>query len=421
MPNILVFEDREVEELYPVTLSRPAYAVTCACFRFVDFLAQLESPVSALVRPHLTEIQRFDFPFFAESLSDSEPVTVLLNARIVPSVSSFAAVRRLVQEFDDTHLENNQLYCNPSGNVVAAVCRTSQMIGKTLQEIWEFLEQQALHDCQEINNVELVNFPHELIHFNQKYFSENLSQRLATGEFREIKDGLFVAADAKVSENIVADTNEGAVVIDSGTTVGPYSYFAGPVYVGRNCKVIEHSAIKDYVCLGHTVKAGGEIEAAIIEPYSNKQHHGFLGHAYLGSWINLGAGTCNSDLKNTYGHVNVTYGENKVSTQTQFFGCVVGDYAKTAINSSIFTGKIIGVCSNIYGFVPNNVPSFVNFAKSFGEMTLQSVDVMKTTQARMFARRNVQQRPCDIQLLMDMFALTKGQRPEDLSELPPSL
>jgi glucose-1-phosphate thymidylyltransferase len=164
------------------------------------------------------------------------------------------------------------------------------------------------------------------------------------------------------------------------------------------------------VSLGHTTKIGGEIEASVIEPYTNKQHHGFLGHSYLGSWINLGAGTCNSDLKNTYGQVKMEYRGQQVATGMQFLGCIMGDYAKTAINTGIFTGKTIGCCSMVYGFVTTNVPSFVNYARLFGQVTELPPEVMVATQQRMFARRSVQQRPCDVQLLNAMFELTRHER-----------
>jgi glucose-1-phosphate thymidylyltransferase len=126
--------------------------------------------------------------------------------------------------------------------------------------------------------------------------------------------------------------------------------------------------------------------------------------------VNLGAGTCNSDLKNTYGQVNVEYHGRKVPTGMQFIGTMVGDYAKTAINTGIFTGKTIGACSMVYGFVTTNVPSFVNYARLFGQVTEAPVDVMIATQGRMFARRNVEQRPCDVQLLRDMYELTRHER-----------
>ncbi len=188
--------------------------------------------------------------------------------------------------------------------------------------------------------------------------------------------------------------------------------------------MLEHAALKDGVAIGHTAKIGGEVEASIVEPYTNKQHHGFLGHSYLGSWINLGAGTCNSDLKNTYGQVNMEYRGEKVPTGMQFVGAVVGDYAKTAINTGIFTGKTIGACSMVYGFVTTNVPSFVNYARLFGQVTEAPVEVMIATQRRMFERRGVEQRECDIQLLRDMYALTEHERTqsgETLSLEPLSL
>jgi len=169
--------------------------------------------------------------------------------------------------------------------------------------------------------------------------------------------------------------------------------------------------------LGHTTKIGGELEASTVEPYTNKQHHGFLGHSYLGSWVNLGAGTSNSDLKNTYGKVSMEYAGRRVATEMQFIGCIVGDYAKTAVNTSIFTGKTIGACSMVYGFVTTNVPSFVNYARSFNQITEAPVDVMIATQARMFARRNVEQRPHDIQLLRDMYEMTRDERKIEVEPL----
>ena len=223
-------------------------------------------------------------------------------------------------------------------------------------------------------------------------------------------DGVFVAEGASIGDYAAVDSSDGPILLEENVQVGPFCYFAGPVYAGRGTRVIEHAALKDGVSLGHTVKIGGEVEASVIEPYTNKQHHGFLGHSYLGSWINLGAGTCNSDLKNTYGKININYGDEKVSTGMQFLGCVMGDYSKTAINTSIFTGKVIGVCSMLYGFATSNVPSFVNYARLFGQESLLPADVMISTQQRMFSRRKVEQRECDKQLIRDMYRHTESER-----------
>jgi glucose-1-phosphate thymidylyltransferase len=98
---------------------------------------------------------------------------------------------------------------------------------------------------------------------------------------------------------------------------------------------------------------------------------------------------------------------------------VIGDYSKSAINTSIFTGKQIGACSMLYGFITKHVPSFVNYARLFGEVTEMSPEVVIATQERMFLRRKKTQRPCDIQLIRDIFETTKNER--KLSDSPPSL
>ena len=256
----------------------------------------------------------------------------------------------------------------------------------------------------------LLEYPHDLIRHHRAALEENLEDRLAHGTYREIGDGVFAASGATLGQHTVTDTTGGPIVLEENATVGPYCYLSGPAHLGVRARVIEHAAIKDGVALGHTTKIGGEVEASIVEPYTNKQHHGFIGHSYLGSWVNLGAGTSNSDLKNTYGQVAMEYEGRKVATGMQFLGSIIGDYAKTAVNTSIFTGKTIGACTMVYGFVTTNVPSFVNYARLFGQVTEAPVEVMIATQARMFARRDVAQRPCDMQLLRDMYELTRHER-----------
>ena len=124
----------------------------------------------------------------------------------------------------------------------------------------------------------------------------------------------------------------------------------------------------------------------------------------------MGAGTSNSDLKNTYGSVRVQHQGRRIDTKMQFFGCVIGDYSKTAINTSIFTGKIIGVNSMLYGFVGQNVASFCNYAASFNQITECSLEQALHTQSRMFERRKRRQEKADIDLLTAVYNLTTEER-----------
>jgi UDP-N-acetylglucosamine diphosphorylase/glucosamine-1-phosphate N-acetyltransferase len=256
----------------------------------------------------------------------------------------------------------------------------------------------------------LFEYPHEVIKYHTTIMKDNLEDRISRGDYKQLNDGLFVGQDVVLGDYLTVNTGRGPVIIESHTRVGPCCYLEGPVFIGSCAKLIENTALKDNVALGHTTKVGGEVEASTIEPYTNKQHHGFIGHSYLGSWVNLGAGTCNSDLKNTYGLVTMEYNGQRVPTGMQFMGCIIGDYTKTAVNTGIFTGKVIGVCCMVYGFVTTNVPSFTNYARLFGQMTEVPVEVAVAGQQRMFLRRNVLQRPCDIQLIHDMYELTRHER-----------
>jgi UDP-N-acetylglucosamine diphosphorylase/glucosamine-1-phosphate N-acetyltransferase len=402
--SIVLFEDEHVARLSPITLSRPAYAVTCGSYRLIDWLERWQQPLRAVVRPHLAEIQRIDFPQFQAPRAGLGKL-LLVNARLVPA----AAVIRTLRALSEAH-SSGAFYWQ--GELAAAILTTDAWLTST--DPAKLADQLRLAGVEQLPRQEadlpLFRYPHDVIAWNMKTLGENLEDRINKGSFQEIADGVFAAEGAKLGQYVVSDASAGPIVLDAGATIGPYTLLRGPIYLGPKTKVIEHSAIKDFVSVGHTVKIGGEVEASVIEPYSNKQHHGFLGHSYLGSWINLGAGTCNSDLKNTYGHVKMDYRGESVTTGMQFLGCVVGDYAKSAINTSIFTGKVIGACSMLYGFVTTNVPSFVNYARSFGQVTELPTDVMVATQQRMFARRNVQQRACDIELLQAMYQLTHHER-----------
>ncbi len=430
--SIVVFEDPQCELLAPITIARLAAAVTCGSFRLVDLLEPMGSDVYGISRPHLQTLQRIDFPtlrILDDNSNDEKPerrIRLLLNARVAPTKQCFETIQFL-----------HRLACQATPDSVPMVIWDREYVAAVINPPWtveqlfhygylgveEWLEKAKAFDVYECE-LGTISVPHELIACNMTCIRESLEWRIELGanaseersgtpqvsELRQLADGLFLADGASVGEYVLTDTRKGPIVIDSGAQIGPYTLLRGPIYIGKKARILEHSAIKDAVSLSHTTKIGGEVEASIVEPYSNKQHHGFLGHSYLGSWINLGAGTCNSDLKNTYGMVNMEYGFGRASTNMQFLGCIMGDYSKTAINTGIFTGKVIGVCSMMYGFVTSNVPSFVNYARLFGQMASLPPEVMVSTQQRMFARRDIQQRGCDVQLIYDMHRITQMER-----------
>ena len=403
--HIIIYEDGYVSNLFPATAARPAFSLNVGTYTLLDLVKKLDAQVEVIVRPHLQTIVRSDVSSLWEPGTGRErkgPI-LILNSRIVPHIRFLETVKSIIKNERQGVVRHGQ-------EVVCAYLTSmplpNQFIGGS--QLLGLIED--LHLDQLAVDIPMLAYAHDLIRYQEIIFNDNIEARLKTGEYKEISDGVFAADNVKIGQYVVMDTSDGPIVMESDASIGPFCYLHGPVYIGQKSRVIEYAMLKECVTVGHTAKIGGEVEASIIEPYSNKQHHGFLGHSYLGSWINMGAGTCNSDLKNTYGEVAMEINGNRTGTGMQFVGCIIGDYSKTAINTSIFTGKIIGVCSMVYGFVTTNVPSFVNYARSFGQVTEAPVDIMIQTQARMFKRRNVEQRPCDMQLLRDMFELTRHER-----------
>src|SRR5262249_5593453 len=117
-------------------------------------------------------------------------------------------------------------------------------------------------------NLPLFEYPHDVIRHNLATINDSLEFRLNDNGVQEIAPGVFAASGATLGQYCVTDTTKGPVLLDQGATVGPYSLLRGPAYLGPKARVIEHSAIKDAVSLGHTTKIGGEIEGSIVEPYT---------------------------------------------------------------------------------------------------------------------------------------------------------
>jgi UDP-N-acetylglucosamine diphosphorylase/glucosamine-1-phosphate N-acetyltransferase len=419
--SIVIVEDPGCNRLVPIVHARMACSIQCAGFRLLDLAHQLGDDLYGKSRTYLDALQRLDYPELATldhvpSHCGNDAPRLLLSARIAPTRSNFRSLQRLVGFADDPHSGTSIVV--DRGQVVAVVrptCTLGQLAAWTLDEVGSWLEGASTYtDITAQAPLTSFQAPHEVVATNMVAIGENLEWHIELGvregRLRQREEGVFAADNAVIGPFTLMDTKKGPIVIEAGSQIGAYTLLRGPLYLGPKSKILEHSALKDAVSLGHTTKIGGEVEASIVEPYTNKQHHGFLGHSYLGSWINLGAGTCNSDLKNTYGTVNMEYAFGRSATNMQFLGCILGDYSKTAINTGIFTGKVIGVCSMMYGFVTSNVPSFVNYARLFGQLASLPPEVMVSTQQRMFARRNVEQRGCDIQLIYDMHRMTQSER-----------
>lgn len=200
---------------------------------------------------------------------------------------------------------------------------------------------------------------------------------------------VLIEKGAAVDAHAVLDARQGPIFIGAGTIVHPHSLLRGPLSIGRHCKV------------------AGEVLHSVFLDYVNKGHYGFIGHSYVCSWVNLGAGTTNSNLKNNYGGVKVRVEGKDVDSGETFLGCFIGDHAKCAIGTLLYTGCVIGVAANLFGqpYYKKFVPSFS--WGSAGEAKIE--EVIDTAKAAM-KRRGLEISEADIKLLKKVFSLTKAER-----------
>ncbi len=131
------------------------------------------------------------------------------------------------------------------------------------------------------------------------------------------------------------------MVICSGTTVHSFTRIEGPCFVGRDC-VLLGAKIRGGSSIGDGCRIGGEVEVSIFQARSNKYHDGFIGHSYVGEWVNFGALSTNSDFKNNYTGVKVSLARRRVATERLKIGCYIGDFTRTGIGTLINTGSVMG-------------------------------------------------------------------------------
>ncbi|MDQ5954678.1 MAG: hypothetical protein QG583_606 [Patescibacteria group bacterium] len=254
---------------------------------------------------------------------------------------------------------------------------------------------------KENNNKDYDKFV-KLILSNKKDLKEKLPE-LIKGK-KEIQKGVYVGSGVLLEPNIFFDTGEGEIVLGENTKVKANTILRGPLIIGKNC-VINSFAEISHSQIGDVCKIGGEVEESIIQSYSNKQHYGFLGHSYIGSWVNIGGGTNVSNLKNTYSNIKV----NGVDTSSVFMGCIMGDYCKTAINTSIFCGKVIGESSHLYGIVSQDVPAFVSYVGP-GKMYELPLEIAERIQKTMMKRRGLEFTAKDSENFKKLFKETISDR-----------
>jgi UDP-N-acetylglucosamine diphosphorylase/glucosamine-1-phosphate N-acetyltransferase len=228
------------------------------------------------------------------------------------------------------------------------------------------------------------------------------------------KSDIYIAKGALVHPMVVLDAANGPIYIDENAEIHPFSRIEGPCYIGPKCLLLG-AKCREGNSFGPVCRIGGEVEESIVQGYSNKYHDGFLGHAYVGEWVNLGALTTNSDLKNDYSNVSVMLdGKNAIDTGSTKVGSLIGDHTKTSIGTLFNTGAYVGCMSLIMATgkpLPKFIPSFAWFlegvvTKGFGKKQLYETAKIAMSRRKMVFDEAQQS------LYDRIFELTKPERDE---------
>ena len=237
----------------------------------------------------------------------------------------------------------------------------------------------------------VIRFPWELVELNAVELAAELAAGRGGGRAGSgvgvvgPRRLLAVKSGARVWPGTVISTETGPVLVDRNAQVRPGSFVEGPCYIGPGTAV-DGAKVRPGCSFGPHCRIGGEVEASVFQGYSNKHHDGFIGHSFVGEWVNLGAGTTNSDLKNAYEPVRVELAGRVCDTGRLKVGCFIGDHVKTAIGTLLNTGTVVGAFAN--WFEPGLSPKAVaRFARGAGAR-LALAEALATARAVM-ARRGV--------------------------------
>lgn len=205
--------------------------------------------------------------------------------------------------------------------------------------------------------VRRLQFPNEIFLLNEemiRFDFKLLTKRRVSDDHNDSvhvtkASDIFIEEGAQISHSNL-NASSGPIYIGKDTTIMEGCFIRGPFALCEGAVLKMSTKIYGATTLGPYCIAGGEIKNSVISGYTNKAHDGYLGDSVIGEWCNLGAGTSNSNVKNTGGEIKLwNYYENNFVPAGNKCGVIMGDYSRTSINTSINTGTVIGVCCNVFG------------------------------------------------------------------------
>ncbi len=346
--KLYLFDDAVADGWHPFSLTRPCSELLFGTLLLRERIERFAGrPTTAvLTRPWLAGFKEPGAPSVIErGFRGADGERLLISSRFVPSVDARFEGRGETPVLLRTDDEIVGCYLPagvsgpeaawleaPDDRAGASTWKTTRVEGGHLDTAWRFVAENPGRLTADLAG-DAVN--------------RGGVERLPEGTWKLGPHPLILGADVHVEPGVLFDTRTGPIRLADGVDVRTGCRLEGPLYVGASTILLGGTI--GMSSIGPVCRLRGEIEESVILGYTNKAHDGFLGHSYLGRWVNLGAMTTNSDLKNNYGSIRIGGPDGPVDTGLRKLGCLLGDHVKTAIGTRLNTGTIVGAGSNLFG------------------------------------------------------------------------
>ena len=402
--SIVLFEDTSWKKFAPLSYTRSLFDLKIGSLTTFDYF-NIKS-AKLLTRKYLENMTRQRHPNCNVNKFEYDSNDIFVNSLFFPHMSFFKKVTK-------------------RKNFLVSY-RDKILIARLDKSDYKYLYETVIHDKDvrnskltaeiiHINSTDecgsLYSWPWDLISGLKNVLQHQLKLKNKVPKVVKVigKNPIFVDETSNIGLGTVLDASGGPIYIGPESVIGQSSII-GPVYVGELTQLKPYSTINNSY-IGNNCRIGGEIDSSIILDYTNKSHYGYLGHSYVGEWVNIGANTTTSDLKMTYGTVSMKIGDEKKDTGITKLGSFFGDMSKTSIGTNIYCGMRIGISSHLYGNIANDVPSYVIYGQGIGSQNAQmdGSSAIKF-QKRMMSRRNISMSTHYENMMKTIFDMTSKER-----------
>ncbi len=442
--NVVIFEDGAASNFAPLTLTRPAFELICGMTTLWENMVNRfysDAEVSFTCRDYLKAVFQQKVDAKVNDLSGLENA-LFVNGRILAAFSKLPSVDG---ESEIGIQDDVVIYARLKADEMAGLADNPEDLADGL----------AALDLpkKEVQGVQLANYLWELIRINEEegaidadfefYADPKKSQGvIEKGAHVRVEDGtsydaeeamklvmagelpLYLGEGARVKPNVLLDLSDGPIYIGAHTDVRPPTIIDGPCCImdsegtSKKTTVIDGAKMRPGITLGPVCRIGGEVEATIVQGYTNKHHSGFIGHAYLGEWVNVGAMATNSDLKNDLTDVSVYANGKPVDTGDLKVGSFIGDHTKLGIGALLTTGTVVGIMTNVLSsgsIPPKFIPSFCVYREDKLSRGFRLKSLLETSE-RVMGRRIVDQTPEYVEMIEKVNELVKDERDAEIEK-----